>query len=273
MNTANSSNRRADIFVDKQVLRRLALAVVLGLLFAACSKPTPTPTQTESPPEAETSEPEPEDTPVPVEPSEAEALSKDILLDPAVADDADSMLINSYIYEGLIRLQDGVPVAALAASWSVSDDGLHYTFKLRPGVVFHDNTSLEADVVLANFNRWFDPDDPLHGSADYVAWKDVFLGFKGELDADGMPISSFDGIEKVDNLTVLIHLNREMPDLLEKLSNPAFALASIDALAAGDAIGTGPYMVGMKTDESLVLQPFADYWGVVPGEEMEFALK
>jgi ABC-type transport system substrate-binding protein len=267
MNTANRSNHRAGIFVGKQALGRVVFTILIGLLFAACSKPTPT----TSPPATETGAPEPEDTPVPTEPPNI--LSKDIVLDPAIADDADSMLVNGYVYEGLVKLEDGIPVPVLATTWSVSDDGLHYTVKLRPGVVFHDGASLEADIVLANFNRWFDPDDSLHGSADYAAWKDVFLGFRGKVDEDGAPISSFDGIEKADNLTVLIHLNREMPDLLDKLSDPAFSIVSIDVLAMGGAVGTGPYMIGMKTEDNLLLQPHTGYWGTVPDEEMEFVLE
>jgi len=267
MNTTSSSNRRAGIFVGKQIVGRVVLVILIGLLFTACSKPTPT----ASPPATETSAPEPEDTPVPTE--LPETISKDIVLDPAVAGDADSLLINGYVFERLVKLEGGAPVAALATKWSVSDDGLHYTFDLRPGVTFHDGTPLEADVVLANFNRWFDPDDSLHGAADYAAWKDAFLGFKGEVDEDGVPVSSFDGIEKADNLTVLIHLNREMPDLLDKLCDPAFAIVSTDVLAMGGAVGTGPYMIGVKMEDSLLLQPYADYWGTVPDEEMEFALK
>jgi peptide/nickel transport system substrate-binding protein len=265
MKIPSGSNRRAGISIGVQLIAKGVCVILLGLVFVACATPTtaPLPTKTEVP--------QPEDTPVPTE--LPQSVSKDILLDPALAADDDSVLINGYIYEGLVKLEKDAPVPALALSHTVSDDGLHYTFNLRPGVVFHDDTPLTADVVLANFNRWFDPDDPLHGSTTYAGWKDVFLGFKGEVNADGVPVSFFDGIEKADDLTVLIHLNREMPDLLDKLSQPAFALSSPGALAKGDAAGTGPYLVGEQTGQKLVLQPNADYWGAVPGEALEFALK
>lgn len=237
------------------------LVILFGLLLAACSSPasvTPSPVEP-------TSKPAPADTPVPLEPPQT--ISKDILLDPANAADADSLMINGYLYEGLVKLEGGTPMPSLAVSWPVSDDGLHYTFKLRPGVVFHDGTPLTADVVLDNFNRWFDPDNASHGSGAYTAWKNVFLGFKGEVDSEGVPISSFDGVEKADNLTVLLHLNREMPDLIERLGEPAFALVG------GDAAGTGPYAVRERIETMIILQPNANYWGAVPGEALEFALE
>ena len=39
---------------------------------------------------------------------------------------------------------------ALAESWTASEDGLTYTFKLRQGVTFHDGTPLDANAVVNN---------------------------------------------------------------------------------------------------------------------------
>jgi peptide/nickel transport system substrate-binding protein len=41
----------------------------------------------------------------------------------------------------------------LAASWSVSEDRLTYTFKLKPGVRFHDGAALTAEDVQASYER------------------------------------------------------------------------------------------------------------------------
>ena len=51
------------------------------------------------------------------------------------------------IHEPLIRLNpDGSFSPCLATDWSVSDDGLTYTFHLRQGVTFHDGTPWNADA-------------------------------------------------------------------------------------------------------------------------------
>ena len=42
----------------------------------------------------------------------------------------------------------------LATSWTVSKDGLTYTFTLKPGVKFTDGTPLNAQAVVDNFNYW-----------------------------------------------------------------------------------------------------------------------
>jgi len=128
--------------------------------------------------------------------------------------------------ETLVTVQDNQPAPGLAESWTVSEDGLDYVFQLKTGAVFGDNTPVNADAVNANFNRWFDPNDPARGSGSYEAWAAAFGGFKGEKDEAGVPKSVFDGIEKVDNFTVLIHLNKPFADLLTVLAQPDFAIVS-----------------------------------------------
>ncbi|WP_339389138.1 ABC transporter substrate-binding protein, partial [Vibrio caribbeanicus] len=61
------------------------------------------------------------------------------------------------LYEGLIHLGDkGQFEPWLATSWSTSEDGKTYTFKLRDGVTFSDGTPFTAQVVKANFDALLD---------------------------------------------------------------------------------------------------------------------
>ena len=266
--------------VKASVALALLLAVALGL--TACqSQPTPTaaPTQAGAPTQAEV--PTQAEAPTEASIETMSPVARSVRLDPANGD-ADSLAVDQYVYEGLTRLEGDKPAPGLAARWQASDDGLAYTFVLRPGLVFHDGTLVNSEAVAANFNRWFDPADPLRGSGDYAAWAQAFLGFKGEVDADGHPKSSFDGIEKVDDLTFIIHLNRQDDSLLTRLAQPAFGIVNPATLAsAGDkfstsadtSIGAGPYYVDSWDGDAIVLQPFANYWNGAPASGLEFPLK
>src|SRR6266446_107991 len=57
-----------------------------------------------------------------------------------------------YVVETLTKLAPNGDIQPhLAESWSVSSDGLQYTFKLRQGITFHDKTPLNAAAVKWNF--------------------------------------------------------------------------------------------------------------------------
>ena len=75
-------------------------------------------------------------------------------LDPHKGTDyADSMLMFN-VYDFLVRASaDGQMVPDLAESWTISDDGLTYTFKLRGDAVFHDGSPVEAEDVVYSANR------------------------------------------------------------------------------------------------------------------------
>lgn len=277
----------------------VCFVLLIALLLTACQSPTPPTTApdtteptiqpensndnqavTEEP--VATDEPAVEPTAEPVE--STGTVSAGLVLDPVAMSAEDAAQFAPLLYNTLVTLEeDGVtPAPGIAESWVTSDDGLDYIFNLRSGLTFHNGDPVDADAVIANFNRWFDPESPLRFSDEYPAWLEAFGGFAGELDDAGTPRSSFDGIEKVDNLTVLVHLNRPDDTLLVNLANPAFSIVSPAALeAAGDdfgtpaggAVGTGPYMVSEWTAEGLVLAPNPNFLGEVPTDTLEFSVE
>jgi len=198
------------------------------------------------------------------------ASDVELKLDPANMAGENAEAAASYLYEGLVRMADGTLANALAETVTVSEDGLDYIFTLRQGVTFHDGTTLNADVVVLNFNRWFDPEDANRGSGEYAAWAANFGGFKGETQEDGKPLSWVDGIEKQDEFNVIIHLNTPDADFLTRLANPAFSIISPAAFESGDG-GSGPYKMAANDGVTLTLEPFAGYWdaAAIPSEGME----
>lgn len=246
--------------------KNIISALLVLLLLAACQAAPQTGTDTQPGTEAESAQPPAGQAEQPA----ADALPTALLLDPANADE-DSQEVNANIYETLVAL--AVDEA------TVSDDGLSYTFRLTQDVAFHDGTPFNADAVVSNFNRWYDPQDALRGVGEFAAWKAAFNGFKGELDDEGKAICLFDGVEKVDDYTVLVHLNRPDPDFLTKINNIAFGIASPAALSKdssnygtvkGSTAGTGPYKLGAWTDQGLTLEPNPVYRGDIPTQAIEF---
>jgi peptide/nickel transport system substrate-binding protein len=79
-------------------------------------------------------------------------------LDPQVATAFSTALIDSNIYEGLTAIdQDLRVVPALSDRWTVSPDGLIYTFHLRAGAAFHNGRAVTPQDILANIARVRDP--------------------------------------------------------------------------------------------------------------------
>ncbi len=259
-----------------------AAFLVAALTIAGCGRqagPTPSPVPaTPSEPAGSPTNPQPI-----ASPALPTAVNRTIHLDPAVTEDPDSLAVSSLVYDGLTRLDAaGKLQPALATGWTMSDDRLDYVITLRQDVSFSSGSKFNADAVLANLNRWFDKADSLHGGQDYPGWTKFFLGFKGQADSDGVAISPFDGIEKVDDYTVLIHLNRPDPNLLLNLAQASFAILDPAVMAAqGKATGTsaqsvsgtGAYRVSSWTDAGLVLIPNPGYWGGAPAHELNLEWK
>jgi peptide/nickel transport system substrate-binding protein len=231
-----------------------------------------------------------------VEPTEAveeamdTTLAAELFLDPAVValDDEDSLMVSAYVYSGLMRLEDdGSVVPGVASECEEADDGLSYRCSLQADAFFTDGTPITADVVADNFNRWYDPAHPLHGedSQVYKGWIEYFRGFKDEVDAEGKKVSLFDGIEKVNDLTILIHLFEPMPDFLEVIASPHFSILNTATLELeGDTYGTkygsvvssGPYLIAIFSDwndSDLTLTPNEGYWGTMVTEVLEYTFE
>ena len=132
-------------------------------------------------------------------------------------------IVYANVFEGLTRIdENGAVQPQLAERWTVSDDGLVYTFDLRDGVAFHDGTAFDAaDVVFAL--------DRARAEGSVNAQKPLF--------------AAIDRVEAVDPDTVRITLSRPEGRLLFNLG---WGDAVIVAPESADTnkvapVGTGPY--------------------------------
>lgn len=155
------------------------------------------------------------------------------------------------LYEGLVVFNDKMEVVPrLATSWSVSADGSTWTFKLRPGVVFHDGTPFNSEAVKFSLERVLDPATGATRRANYTLIKKV---------------------EPVDDLTVRIVTDPPSPDLPFLLADRSAMIVSPAAVKkfgpdfARNPVGTGPFkLANWVTGQRVEMVPFESYWGPKP---------
>ncbi len=224
------------------LLRAACAAAVVGVLATACtSSSTPDDDDATASPSAIDSSPGA--TPGADQPTTLRwALSANpSSIDPRFAVDDDGLLVADALFDSLVALDDDLTtvVPAAAASWTTSDDGLVFTFTLRPGAAYSDGTPVEAGDFVRSFQRIVARDvEP--ASFQYRLLEPV-VGFE-EAVANGVPLS---GVTAVDPSTLQIDLQYPVAEFLEVLAHPALAPvpAAADDVAAfaNQPIGNGPF--------------------------------
>lgn len=181
-------------------------------------------------------------------------------LDPPDVNSVYESLPIGQIFDGLVALDADLSVSPrLAEVWTISRDGLVYTFTLRPEVRFHDGTPLVAADVVHTFRRVLDP-----GRATRSVVEPFLSAVSGAVDYAAGRRSDLPGVVALDEKTVEIRLDHPQPAFLEVLSLDQLRIVSREAVAAkGEAfarspIGTGPFELARWDEEgiTLVSNPF-----------------
>jgi peptide/nickel transport system substrate-binding protein len=208
-------------------------------------------------------------------------------LDPILVSDGESFRVTKQIFEGLVDFRPGTTriVPSLATSWSVSTNGLSYTFNLRRGVRFHDGTRFNAAAVCANFNRWYNFTGPFQDASATYYYQQIFYGFRrNEVQGLGTPL--YRSCRAAGQYRAIVTLRRRNGPFLPSLVLSAFAMQSPTALRRWGAnqatiqngvfrptgtyafqhpTGTGPYILERWTvGQQVVLRRNPNYWGRRP---------
>lgn len=203
------------------------------------------------------------------------AQGEPVCLDPPLFTDGISARVTNQIFEGLVKFEGSTTnvIPSLAESWTTSDDGKVWTFKLRSGVKFHDGTDFNADAVVKNFDYWMNTKNPLH--AQKVAAGQTFEYYEYQFDGFDEN-SAITKVEAVDPTTVKITLKDPMGPFLNNLAMFVFVFWSPTALEKAGAdsckapVGTGPYkFVEWKANEQVVLTAFENYWDKANAPKMK----
>jgi len=165
---------------------------------------------------------------------------------------AGEMYAQSILYDTLVSITEDGYEGCLAESWTISEDGKIYTFKIRDGVTFSDGTVCDANAILANFNAIIE-------NKDRHTWLEM--------------MNLLVGVSAPDDHTFVIELSEAYYPMLTELGciRP-FAMISPNCMINGSTkdgvsgyIGTGPYVLtDFETDQYAIFERNENYWGEKP---------
>ncbi|NKJ97130.1 ABC transporter substrate-binding protein [Rhizobium leguminosarum bv. viciae] len=183
-------------------------------------------------------------------------------LDPAIGYDWVNWSMIKSLYSRLMDYAPGTPnpVPSLAESFTVSPDGLTYTFKLHKGVKFSNGREVVASDVKYSIERAVDPKTQGPGAGFFGAIK----GFEEET---GGKTTTLSGIETPDDSTVIFNLSRPDATFLHVLAINFASVVPKEAVeaAAGDfgkkPVGSGTFILKDWTiGQQLVFERNKDYF-------------
>lgn len=185
-----------------------------------------------------------------------------VSFDPAGVEEGESANILINIFENLVQFKTGSSEIepGLAESWTVSKDGLMYTFILRKNIQFTDGTPFNADAVIFGTERQTNKNHPGYESgAPYKYWE--------AMDMEHI----VKRVEKVDDYSVRFVLHKPNAPFLANLAMFFMAIPSPTAVLksgkkfGSEPVGTGPYKLkSWKKDDALELEANDQYWGQKP---------
>jgi oligopeptide transport system substrate-binding protein len=189
-----------------------------------------------------------------------EGINDLVSLDPVKATDAQDFTTITQLYSGLVRLDPTLKVEPdLAEKWTISDDGLVYTFTLRDGIKFSDGSPITADDAVWTFSHALDPKSGGWTGPYYLPM------IKGAQDVISGKTKDLAGVKALDPKTVEITIDHPAPYLLSIL---AFGPSRFTSKAAGAAgtldkgnVTSGAFSVkAWNHGQSLDTVPNPHYW-------------
>lgn len=168
------------------------------------------------------------------------------------------------LYEGLtIYGADGKIIPGAAESWTLSDDGTVYTFKLRENAKWSDGTPVTAEDFVFSYQRVEDPKTAAKYANILYPIKNAEKINKGEAKPEEL------GVKAVDAKTLEITLERATPFLLELLAHQTalpVSKASVekngaDFVKPGTMVSNGAYTLQAHVpNDSLTVVKNANHW-------------
>jgi len=186
------------------------------------------------------------------------AVNLPFYIDPGVGYDYTGSVILCNIYDTLVfPNNDGSVKSNIAKSWTISEDGLEYTFILNSGIKFHNGDEVTAEDVAFSMQRILDIGE---GYAYLFLGRIKDVKVLGEYEVQfnlNEPFGPFLGtLVKLG----IVNKKQVMENILEDGPYGEFGDYGKEWLVTHDA-GSGPYqVVEMKFSEYFLMKKFDDYW-------------
>ncbi len=182
--------------------------------------------------------------------------------DPEAVLNNTSGFVMATVFDSLMKYKPGTtdPMEGLAQSYDASSDGLTYTFKLRPGVTFHDGTALNAKTYLAGIDRLLKKSDPnyIYNTGPVEGYIDFTYGSVASYSAS-------------DDMTVVFKMKEPNAPFLTSLAMVWNGVVSPAAAAKygkdfrQHPVGTGPYVFQeWRPRDAIMLEANPNYWNGKP---------
>lgn len=185
-------------------------------------------------------------------------------LNPAISTAGPLHFVAGSLFNGLVALdKDFKPEPDLADSWTIADDGKTYTFKLHPGVKWHDGKPFSAADVKFTFEQ-------------------LLLKFHSRTSTGVGPVLA--GIDTPDDLTVVFRFKQPYAPLLQQLNVIEAPILPKHLYEGGDPqtnatnlkpVGTGPFrFVEYKKGQQVTMEHNPDYFkpGLPHFDKLIFAI-
>ncbi len=184
-------------------------------------------------------------------------------IDPDKTNSVADTTISYHIYDGLYRNVQGDVQPATAESYTVSDDGLVYTFTLRQDAKWSDGEPVTAQNFEYGWKRLCDPEAACPTSYLGAVLKNGAAVSSGEADLDEL------GVKAIDDYTLEVTLENPADYFVSMTSMSAFMPVRQDKVeefgaefggSADKAVYNGPFVVTEYTNGKLTMAKNENYY-------------
>lgn len=253
--------------MSKKVLSILLVLVLVVASFAGCAQKTdqPAPAPEKGQEEAQSNEPAPAESPKVPQKLTYNLAADPETLDPQLNSTVGGSVILSNTFEGLVTFdKDLKPAPGVAESWTISDDGLVWTFKLRENAKWSDGKPVTSEDFVYAWRRAVDPEVPCDYSYMFDLVKNGTKAYNGEVAPEDL------GVKAIDDKTLEVTLKAAASYMVEVFGFPTLFPVRKDIIEKDPegwafnpelAISNGPFKLASYTqNDVLTVVPNEHYW-------------